>query len=369
MHVLIIRTGPDIKSPRRHDCELVLPQLGSLTVAAQPRRILGQVLQGERGELYERFGSRVRRLRGLVSGPGGELLETPQETCEPPRQLESPGAHSPRPAVEANEPKAPTVEQSSIPATAFVHKLLPEPGVSRVVPFQAFKPMLSHQISQPTRLRDSHRLACHVQVFEAAAPVQIQEFVRAIVGPQALPTDLQPLSSALSHQLEINSLIPEAKVPPFTPEQQAVRPGQRFFRLTLAADPTAQSAGSRPSRSEEMQGASAVEKSIPAQLLRPWEFTRSRDEALQAAQKARSLWSRLVRPLRRMLFRGEVQRWQLLLSGRSSDDQLWTVPPPRGWLADPWLQRWAATALAAGGYQPEKMLTEWELFWRRKNVF
>ena len=58
----------------------------------------------------------------------------------------------------------------------------------------------------------------------------------------------------------------------------------------------------------------------------------------------------------------------MLLNGKSADEQLWSVRPPRGGLTHRFLLAWAQNALQLAGYDPRNMLTEWHIFWRRKGV-
>jgi hypothetical protein len=63
-----------------------------------------------------------------------------------------------------------------------------------------------------------------------------------------------------------------------------------------------------------------------------------------------------------------VRRWQVLLKGKTADDQLWSIEPPRGFSCVRVVRRWAKATLAQAGYEPNKMLLEWEIFWRRKGL-
>ena len=78
----------------------------------------------------------------------------------------------------------------------------------------------------------------------------------------------------------------------------------------------------------------------------------------------------LRRVLRRLcaprVSRAEILRWQVMLSGKSLDEQLWAVCPPTNGLAHPTVRRWVEGALAHGGYDVGVMLPEWEIYWRRK---
>jgi len=61
-----------------------------------------------------------------------------------------------------------------------------------------------------------------------------------------------------------------------------------------------------------------------------------------------------------------MKKWRAMLKGKSLDDQLWAVTPPRGFSYHPAVRRWAGEALTQAGYDPERMLLEWEILWRRR---
>ncbi|MCI0423956.1 MAG: hypothetical protein L0312_32885, partial [Acidobacteria bacterium] len=46
----------------------------------------------------------------------------------------------------------------------------------------------------------------------------------------------------------------------------------------------------------------------------------------------------------------DLRRWQLLLSGRSHDEQLWAVRPPQSSFNDPLIKEWVAKTLELAGY-------------------
>ena len=80
----MIWSSPDrsrsISPMRRPDDSLpeVLPQLPPLPpphLCASTATGTGEILRGENDELYEKIGGRIRRLRRLVSGPNGEILD------------------------------------------------------------------------------------------------------------------------------------------------------------------------------------------------------------------------------------------------------------------------------------------------------
>ena len=59
---------------------------------------------------------------------------------------------------------------------------------------------------------------------------------------------------------------------------------------------------------------------------------------------------------------------QVLLNGRDADEPLWSVRRPRGGSTHRFVLTWVKHALELGGYNPRNMLTEWQIFWRRKDV-
>jgi len=64
--------------------------------------------------------------------------------------------------------------------------------------------------------------------------------------------------------------------------------------------------------------------------------------------------------------RNEFRKWRALLAGKSTDEQLWAVHPPAGTLGDSAVREWAQQTLERGGYDAQKMIGEWEIFWRRR---
>jgi hypothetical protein len=111
---------------------------------------------------------------------------------------------------------------------------------------------------------------------------------------------------------------------------------------------------------------------IPEQWIKPWEFQISREEAiydLQATASSRSAPLAFIRDLtNRFGHRQAWRKWQALLAGKSLDEQLWAVRPPRGMITHAVVRDWAHQALEQAGYDVRVMLAEWEIFWRRKGL-
>ena len=110
---------------------------------------------------------------------------------------------------------------------------------------------------------------------------------------------------------------------------------------------------------------------IPDRFVGPWQFTVSRDEAIYDLnlERTRPRIRVLMDRLRGKATNGHaIRKWQVLLDGKSADDQLWSVRPPRGAFSDPAVREWARHLLETAGYDPDTMLREWEIFWRRKGL-
>ena len=327
-------------------------------LALQPRLVHGEILRGEDDELYERIGSRIRRLRNLAAGPNGEILDVVAPPAPQLGRIQS---------AEEAQPEA-------APAQPGFRKLLAEPGEWRVVPLGAFKQMLAPQLAHPERLRDAHRLPCHAQVFELTAPQQFDQLAAAIFG-EAARGRLQPLTHAVAMQLQLAPVVsPTPRVPRSMPRSPGMLlPGDRVFHLRVANDPTAEEPEPRgaPERTATPP-AQVLKTGIPERFARPWEFQFSREEALYDLSCVSTFWGALGDKLARLIhcfaFRRELRKWQMLLNGRSADEQLWSVRPPRGGLTHRFVLAWAKSALELGGYDPRNMLTEWQIFWRRKGA-
>ena len=336
----------------------VLPQLPAPPhhLALQPRLVQGEILRGENDELYEKVGGRIRRLRRLVSGPRGEILDVVAE---------------PAPSTGPTQ-EDPPAQQQQAPA---IRKLLPDPGPRRIVCFGEYKQMLASQLAHPERLRDAHRLPCHVQVYEVAAPQKFDAIAAAIFGNAATSGRLQPLTHEVVMHLQLGPLLP---APPRIPRQAqresgVVLPGERLFCLQLAGDPTAEENPEPPAAATRaLISHQGLKTSIPERFIKPWEFQISREEALYDLSCASTFLGALGGTFWRLVhwlaFRREFRKWQVLLNGKSPDEQLWSVRPPRGGLTHRFILAWAQNALQLAGYDPRNMLTEWHIFWRRKGV-
>jgi hypothetical protein len=374
------------------------------------RRVQGEILCDETGRLYERIGRQLRSLHRLASGPHGEVLDlAPAVQARP--QPHSPVAERPmghdeqasagQPPVDGHnqeEPKAPhSSKMVSRPtagpaAPAPYRKLFPDPGHWRELRWGDFNGVLAPQLAHPERLRDTHQLPCYVQVYEVVTPQGLESLAAMALGDPRGISQLHPLTDAMAGKLELTAL-PQRRpqVPPSRRRESGlVFPHDRLFRLQLAHDPTM---GEGPQDSRRPPATSAPcelrppaanpdaapavscpgpKGAVPERFLKPWEFRLGREEVLYdmhiTATQRGVLSSLLRRLIGRVGGRGEFRKWQILLCGKSLEEQLWAVRPPKGGLSHPWVREWAQKTLELAGYNPHAMLLEWEIFWRRKGL-
>ena len=65
---------------------------------------------------------------------------------------------------------------------------------------------------------------------------------------------------------------------------------------------------------------------------------------------SRSTWQQLLDRLLNRVSRRDMKKWHALLSGKTPDQQLWAVKPPKGALMDARIRRWVEQTLQLGGY-------------------
>jgi hypothetical protein len=376
----------------------------------QPRPVRGEILRGQEGHLYEKVGEQIRPLHKLVSGSRGQVLElvpsqqpiseitVPADSDEP--SVESPPAQSAIPPYSHRQRQQNGKLTSAAPAAALAaenprpapyRKFFPDPGQGRVIRLGDFKALLAPQLANPERLRDTHRLACYLQVYEATTAQRLESLAASVLGDAGRVSQLQPMTEHITHQLGLTSLLRiRPRVPGnFPREVGLLLPYERVFRLQLAQDPTAddvapierQAAMNFPMKDPFTSGdvqrpapaqGPGLKNVIPERYIKPWEFKLSRDEALydmNVKATFASWFSSLNMRLKGwMSDRGELKKWQILLSGKNADEQLWAVRPPKRGLSHPAIRDWACKTLETAGYNPQTMLLEWEIFWRRKGL-
>jgi len=255
--------------------------------------------------------------------------------------------------------------------------LFPDPGCPIVVRWSEFRALLASQVANPERLRDAHRLRVYAQVYEVTRQQPMSELAHRILGDRSKVADLALLTDMLASLLGLQEQLP--------PRHHSVRgrpgadlmPADRIVRLKLTNDPTAaRPSTEQPPEHSEPRGSDAPDqarrtgRTIPPALVKPWEFKASREEVLYQVGRTPGpvsivrTW--LDRIVARLGGRADRRRWEDLRSGKSLDEQLWSVRPPSGAFTDRGVRAWAARTLEAAGYDAGTMLFEWEIFWRRK---
>jgi hypothetical protein len=289
---------------------------------------------------------------------------------------ETPGRAEPR--QQARRERTASREAQALPC----RMLSPDGGFRRVVCWGEFKRALEGRIEHPERLRDSHRLACAIRIYEATAAFRAADLERSLSESEGRGVHLERLTGALVQRLGLAPVLPPPRRPPYVAQRQPgdVLPFERLIELEVAEDPTRQQAAepATPAAPERSAAASPAEappqrgRSIPTRWVNPWEFRLSREEALYDMNQELGWSSRILRALRRAMNtlanRTALRKWQALLNGKPADEQLWAVRPPRIALTHPRTRPWVSQTLAAAGYDPATMLAEWEIFWRRKGV-
>lgn len=268
----------------------------------RPRLVLGEILRGENGALYERVGQQIRPLRQLVASPNGEVLDIPQSNHDSPRlrallaapvepeDLETRSPARPRcgPDPEVDSPSTSPTQSTQTREASRVdtpmgnlgfHPLFPEPGQWRVVRLADFQPMLLPQLAHPERLRSAHRLPCYVQVFTVTAPMKLEHLAQAIFDDASATAELGILTPTMVHRLQLGPWL--AAPPPAQRPRPAglLLPGDQVFSLELANDPTSD----RPSAHGLRQPAPAPSVNAPNPVDGPLGSTSPPNEPLPAS--------------------------------------------------------------------------------------
>jgi hypothetical protein len=396
MRVMIVAPGEPINFP---PSAIVLPMIPSTSqkhemIPLSPRRVAGDILRDHEGRLYEKTAIGIRPLHRLAPGPRGEILDLapanfqPKIPLPPPAILDAgeklnatevtPADHREKKIEHAQVRSRPAVPQA-------FRKLLADPGLRRLVAWSDFKPMLAAQVAHPERLPETHRLPCYAQIYEIMSAQRIEALAAVALKPGQDRQQLQLLTEEMAGKLRLESMWEKRRriPPPIRREPGVLFAHDWVLQLHLAKDPTIaepRAAYKQPaanSKAVETPAATAdpdleketarLKKSIPQQFLQAHEFQYSREEVLYDMRlenfSGNSRWRRL-----KILLKGRarLRKWNVLLSGRNLEEQLWAVRPPTGMLPQPEIRDWARQTLAQAGYDPQTMLPEWEIFWRRK---
>lgn len=306
-------------------------------------------------EVQAEFDDQPRPLQRHEARSHRAAPECPTDRHRPGRRGQLASRRRPHAGSEDEvEPDAPP-RQAVVPVA-----LLDGAGKWCVLPFGEFRPLLAAQLAHPERIGDQHKIPCYVQVYESQRPMPLAVVARMVLGDASRACELRPLRSALAARLKLDELMPS----PASPE------AARFLRLTVAHDPTVASECTHPPQA----GAGSFDEQtrmnhIPERFQKPWEFRSSREEALYDINRQTrrgGFFSALLARWARWRKSEEFDKWRALLEGKPPDEQLWGVRPPLVALSDPQVREWIRQVLVVAGYNPEAMMTEWEIFWRRK---
>jgi len=357
VHVMVVRSGEmahlDVPVslmtvlPRAHAARLA--DAGGVQAGPFPHAVRGDIFWSDGERFFEKVGPRFVPLRALATGPRGEILAF--------RDPRVPTTAAGSIAEIDHEPDAPGAQAP------------PAARTRCLVRWGDFHHMLRGQIAEPKRLRESHRLPCCVRVYEATRPQLLPALASAILGEESGLERVQLLDGDAAARLGLAGLLRGRLRQPGQRPPGRVLPGDLVFRLQVESDPTASSIPA-PSPSDATLP-SPKRRSVPESYLRPWELVRGREEALyEMALEAVSTGPlrRFFARLRRCFSGGrDARRWRALLEGKTPDEQLWAVRPPRAPL-DPEVRAWAERTLEQAGYDPRTMLKEWEIYWRRRRT-
>jgi hypothetical protein len=394
LRLIVLVPGGGARQPRADRLIGPLPSLASRHALLQqssgapeviPRPVRGEILRDECGRFYERVGKRIRPIAELAASADGQPLVLEARVIrEPEAEADGDGVDAADGQMGATARAAPPRARSrgddypgdrSRPRTELlppVQMLFASPGLWRVVPFGEFRPMLAPQLAHPERLRESHQLPCYLQVHEACADMPAQQFVQAVPAATPNPELLQPWSESWAVRLQVS--LPAARIPrrdgPEIPG--VIRAGSRYFRLQVASDPTVDAAvADRPAVDVPAQAPMSEGKTTPSSTTAASsQFRVSRDEAvydLQLAAAREGALRRLSLKLMPPVKRADLRKWHALLAGKSPEQQLWQVNPPRNGLRDPRVRKWIGEAIRLAG-DPRATLDEWEIYWRRRGL-
>jgi hypothetical protein len=333
----------------------LLPQLPVASAAgARPRLVQGEILSDDDGRLYEKVGRRIRPLQRLFSGPRGEVLELPTDARAEARAESQAEARVEAQAEQrAPSPQAPDADASNNETQAKTRSEAPPQRPQ--APQRPFRRL-------PQRPRESFRAQHSGGRGVIRGPIPhsggAPNAARQSVPPEGATPNVAPNAGRVSVRPEGGA--PNAGRQPVPPEG--------------ATPNVAPNAGrqSPPVGGTQNTSARCLKTTIPEQWIKPWEFQISREEALydmRAAASSRNAPLAFIRDLTNRFAHGQAWRkWQALLAGKSLDEQLWAVRPPRGTIARAAVRDWARQTLEQAGYDTRVMLAEWEIFWRRKGL-
>lgn len=385
--VRVVIVGPDLMPPDEapgFNLPRALPQAAMMSAHARSqfhqRAIQGEVLVDDDGRVYEKCGRRIRPVTQLASGVNGELIElvpiiNPKlRLIEPPAVPKAVDNDDERAAMSAVQSSKRIVPDKFVPISESENKrdfgyrkLFADPGQWRVVWWADFKEVLAKQLAHPDRLKDTYRLPCYVQVIEVERSMTTEELATSFASENPANKSLFFLTNEIAEKLELAALLPPVPVPNAQRAPNSLLRHDRLFRVLIANDPTVDVAGNATASNATQN----LKKEIPTCFTAGRDFAITREEARYDANAARTFSAkvrRFVRQLSVFKRRESLRKWRAMTAGKSPDDQLWTIRPPDNGLTDDNIRAWARQTLASAGYDAESMLTEWEIFWRRRGV-
>jgi hypothetical protein len=359
-------------------------------------RSVGEAMADEAGNFYEVNGQQLRPLGVLVRDERGRIFEVQPAPETQPAATEYPRAS----ASEAEQIRLASttnngyhLETTSRPAhpqgiqtepSPAYRTIVADPGLYLQLPWAHVKRELAPYLKHPEKLRDHDVLECHAQIYEAQRTLPAAQLASLALGDAAFASQLHPLTQAKAQMLGAPQLFKPSREPfEMRATSRHIYAGQRVYRLWPVFDPTVERGNTscRPFVASTKKDATPRNQ-IPQQSLNPLQFKYSREEVLYDMQGvlgtlppesgALACWL-FVYPLRLLktlitsvLSIRQMKKWRALLKGKSPDEQLWTVTPPRGFSYHHTVRRWAEELLTQAGYDPGRMCLEWEIFWRRK---
>jgi len=370
LHVMVVRSGETAHLDVPVALMTVLPrapspQLTEAEAGLFPSTLRGDILWSDGERFYEKIGRRIMPLRALAAGPRGEVFAFRTPRTRPIRSGMPPRGSEAVVELERDQAAPGGATRARTAAT-------PVARTRCLVRWGDFQAMLSGQIAAPDRLRDSHRLPCCVHVYEVRRPQALTSLAAAILGESTGLDRVRVLDEEAASGLGLAGLLRGRAAPAHARRSGVLLEGQLVFRLEIERDPTAEAASPAAAatpRAAPVEAPPQGKKSIPESYSRPWDFLLSREEA-EYDLALQSTGTGSIRSLLRRWLKGDrdARRWRALLAGKTPDEQLWAVRPPRGGLGESELRKWAEQMLQQAGYDAGAMLREWEIYWRRKGL-
>lgn len=366
-------------------------------------RAVDKIMRDDAGHFYEMRGQQARRLGELVMDEAGKVFElcaagetkphvpaqekTNGKAVHVARDEHSNGksklAEAPQPprANGQADATAQPVEKTASPKLPAYQKLFADPGIRLQLEFSRIKREIASQLQHPEKLQDGDHIECYAQFYEAHHALPVARIAAAELGNAALQSQFHFLTKGKAQILGTPQLF---KPTPHSFETEIatrqLHPGQCVYRLRPIFDPTIAPAPKPIAPVVEPQ--KELRRQIPAPYLNPLQFKYSREEVLydmkgtwgtlplECSGLKRWLFIYPLRLLKTLLVvitgRSQMKKWRAMLAGKNFDEQLWAVTPPDGFAYHPAVRQWTEVMLSRAGYDAERMLMEWEIFWRRE---